>query len=156
LKVLVSDVTGGMPGGTKDKRRKTVKRSAKDTAKDTVAAAMRVLGLRDSEVSILLTDDDGIRGLNKKYRGIDSPTDVLSFSLDDSYMLGDIVVSLERVSVQAKDYCVSFDEELSRLLLHGLLHLLGYDHVTGGRQAKLMKDKEGELLHGLKEEGLLV
>ena len=152
MKVLVSDVTGGAERGGKDKRRKTAKRSAKDTVK----AAMSALGLRESEVSILLTDDDGIRGLNKKYRGIDRPTDVLSFSLDDSYMLGDIVISLERVSVQAKDYCVSFDEELSRLLLHGLLHLLGYDHVTGGRQAKLMKDKEGELLDGLKEEGLLV
>ncbi len=150
--MLVSDVTGGVHGGAKDKRRKTPKRSAKDTVK----AAMSALDLRESEVSILLTDDDGIRGLNKKYRGIDRPTDVLSFSLDDSYMLGDIVVSLERVSVQAKDYCVSFDEELSRLLLHGLLHLLGYDHVTGGRQAKLMKNKEGELLDGLKESGLLV
>ncbi len=152
MKVLVSDVTGGAHGGAKDKRRKTVKRSAKDT----VAAAMSALDLQDSEVSILLTDDDGIRGLNNKYRGIDRPTDGLSFSLNDAYMLGDIVVSLERVSAQAVDYHVTFDEELSRLLVHGLLHLLGYDHVAGGRQAKKMKDKEGELLNGLKEKGLLV
>lgn len=150
--MLVSDVTDGVEGGAEGKGR----RSPKDTARETVAAAMSALGLQDPEVSILLTDDEGIRGLNKQYRDMDRPTDVLSFPLGDSYMLGDIVISLERVSAQAKDYRVTFDEELSRLLLHGLLHLLGYDHVTGGRQAKLMKDKEGELLDGLRESGLLV
>jgi probable rRNA maturation factor len=152
VKVLVNDVTGGVSGAGKDKRKKSLKRSAKDI----VEAAMKALGVRDSEVSILLTDDDGIRGLNKRYRNIDRPTDVLSFPMDDPYMLGDIVVSLESVSAQAVDYSVSFDEELSRLLVHGLLHLLGYDHVSGGRQAKKMKDKEGELLNGLKENGVLI
>lgn len=152
MKVLVDDVTGGVRSASRARGRKTPKRSAKDA----VAAAMGALGLKDSEVSILLTDDDGIRELNKKYRSIDRPTDVLSFSMDDSSMLGDIVVSLERVSAQAAQYGVTFDTELSRLLVHGLLHLLGYDHVPGGRQARLMKDKEGELLNGLRELGLLV
>ncbi len=150
--MLVNDVTGGAGSASKARGRKTPKRSAKDA----VAAAMSALGLKDSEVSILLTDDDGIRELNKKYRGIDRPTDVLSFPMDDSCMLGDIVVSLERVSAQAADYDVTFDTELSRLLVHGLLHLMGYDHVTGGRQALLMKDKERELLDGLKENSVLV
>ncbi len=151
VKVLVNDVTGGVSGAGKDKRKKSPKRSAKDI----VEAAMKSLGLRGSEVSILLTDDDGIRGLNKRYRNIDRPTDVLSFPMDDPYMRGDIVVSLESVSAQAVEYSVSFDEELARLLVHGLLHLIGYDHVIGGRQAKKMKDKEGELLNGLKEDGVL-
>jgi probable rRNA maturation factor len=151
VKVLVNDVTVGVSGAGKDKRMKGVQRSAKDT----IEAVMKALELRGSEVSILLTDDDGIRGLNKRYRNIDRPTDVLSFPMNDPCMLGDIVVSLDSVSAQALDYSVSFDEELSRLLVHGLLHLLGYDHVRGGRQAKKMKDKEGELLNGLKEDGLL-
>ncbi|MEE9543254.1 MAG: rRNA maturation RNase YbeY, partial [Thermodesulfobacteriota bacterium] len=118
LKVLVSYVTEGVQSAFESKSPK----APKDTAKETVAAAMSVLNLQGSEVSILLTDDEGIRGLNKKYRDIDRPTDVLSFPLGDSYMLGDIVVSLERVSAQAKDCHVTFDEELARLLLHGLLH----------------------------------
>ncbi|MEE9543417.1 MAG: rRNA maturation RNase YbeY, partial [Thermodesulfobacteriota bacterium] len=127
--MLVSDVTEGVQVGAEGQERK----APKDTAKETVAAAMGALDLQASEVSILLTDDEGIRELNEMYRDMDRPTDVLSFPLNDSYMLGDIVISLERVSVQAKDYSVSFDEELTRLLMHGLLHLLGYDHVPGGR-----------------------
>ncbi len=151
MKVLLNDVTVGVAGAGKDKRMKGVKRSAKDT----IEAVMKALELCGSEVSILLTDDDGIRGLNKRYRNIDRPTDVLSFPMNDPCMLGDIVVSLDSVSAQALDYSVSFDEELSRLLVHGLLHLLGYDHVRGGRQAKKMKEKEGALLNGLKENGIL-
>lgn len=111
------------------------------------------MGFKDCEVSLLLTGDEGIRELNKKFRRKDKPTDVLSFPMNDDYLLGDIVVSLERARAQAKDFGVTYEEEVSRLLVHGLLHLLGYDHVKGGTQAKKMKAKEEELLGALREGG---
>ncbi len=104
---------------------------------------------------MVLTDDSGIRGLNRRYRGIDRATDVLSFPMEDDYLLGDIIISLDRVDAQAERYGVSREEELSRLFIHGLLHLLGYDHVRGGAQARRMKKKEEELLATLRERGLL-
>ncbi len=112
-------------------------------------------GSTEREVSVLLVDDPGIRELNSRWRNIDSPTDVLSFPMDDPRMLGDVVVSVERARAQAQEYGASLDEELARLLVHGTLHLLGYDHVNGGRQAAKMKRKEEELLAGLKERGMV-
>jgi probable rRNA maturation factor len=106
-------------------------------------------------VSILLTDDTGIKELNNLYRNIDRPTDVLSFPMKDPYMLGDIVISVERAREQAACYGVPFDEELARLIVHGTLHLLGYDHAKGGRQASKMKKKEEELLRGLRVEEVI-
>jgi len=138
--VLVTDTTG-----SREEKKKTRK---------LLLEALVVLGMKDCEVSVLLTDDKGIRDLNRRYRGIDRPTDVLSFPMEDPRMIGDIVVSLERVLAQALDYGVDLEGELSRVLVHGLLHLLGYDHVKGGRQAARMKEKEGELLKGLRDKGL--
>lgn len=96
-----------------------------------------------------MTDDSGIRELNRRYRSIDKPTDVLSFPMDDPLLLGDVVVSVEMARAQARDYGVTCDDEVVRLLVHGTLHLLGYDHVRGGRQAARMKRKEEALLKGL-------
>ncbi|TAN61585.1 rRNA maturation RNase YbeY [bacterium] len=117
--------------------------------------ALEELGLKGSEVSVLITGDEGMRALNKKFRRIDKPTDVLSFPMDESGMLGDIAISVDKVVLQAKEFGVSFEEELARLLIHGLLHLIGYDHVKGGRQAAKMKAKEAVLLNGLKKNGLV-
>lgn len=102
-----------------------------------------------------MTDDSGIKELNRLYRKIDRPTDVLSFPMKDPSMLGDIVVSVDRAEEQAARYGVPFYEELSRLLIHGALHLLGHDHVKGGRQAGEMKKREEELLTELKNEGII-
>lgn len=121
--------------------------------KKLAGAALKRLGLKGRELSILLTDDEGIRGLNRAYRKKDKPTDVLSFPMDDADLLGDIVISIERASSQAYAFRVSEKEELARLVSHGLLHLLGHDHVKGGRQAKEMRAREDELMRGLKEEG---
>jgi probable rRNA maturation factor len=106
-------------------------------------------------VSVLLTDDREIKELNRAYRKIDRPTDVLSFPMKDSRMLGDIVISVDRAEEQAARYGVDLDEELSRLLIHGALHLAGYDHMRGGRQSGEMKKREEELLNELKEEGIV-
>ncbi len=97
----------------------------------------------ECEVSITLTDDEHIHELNRKYRGIDRATDVLSFALHESDepaiifedtesqvdVLGDIVVSVERARAQALEYGHSFRRELIFLIVHGMLHLLGYDHI---------------------------
>ncbi len=118
--------------------------------------AMTVMGVGDGrELSLLLTDDEEIRGLNSRFRGKDRPTDVLSFPMDDDVLLGDIAVSMERARAQADEAGETLEAELARLLVHGLLHLLGYDHVHGGRQAAKMREREEFLLAELKEEGLL-
>lgn len=119
-----------------------------------IETALKGLGYGDAEVSVVVTDNVGIRKLNRKYRKMDRATDVLSFPLNDPYMLGDIVISADKVSSQAEEFMVTEDEELGRLLVHGLLHLLGYDHVIGGRQAREMKEKEEELMGLLKRKGL--
>lgn len=118
-------------------------------------AALEGLGFDDCELSVLLTDDKGIRELNSEYRGKDKPTDVLSFPMGDPYMLGDVVISMERARAQAVEFGVSEGEELARLMVHGILHLLGHDHVKGGRQASKMKESEKALLGLLKEKGLV-
>jgi len=118
-------------------------------------AALEGLGCKDVELSILLTDDEGIRELNRDYRGRDKPTDVLSFPMEDDYMLGDVVISMERAREQAVEFKVSEDEELARLLVHGILHLMGHDHVKGGRQAKRMKEEEKALLKLIKKKGII-
>lgn len=106
----------------------------------------------DTEVSILLTDDESIRILNRDYREIDAPTDVLSFSqtegeeiTGDGNLLGDIVISVDTAQRQAKEQGHSLEEEMRMLLVHGLLHLLGYDHAEP-EEEKAMFEKQAELL----------
>lgn len=93
----------------------------------------------NAEVSIVFVDDDYIAGLNLQYRGIDGPTDVLSFAMlegpdmpgdEDEPMLGDVVISMETARRQAGEYGHSFIREVAYLTVHGVLHLLGYDHKT--------------------------
>ncbi len=116
------------------------------------------LRLGDTELSICLTDDAGIRELNSQYRGKDKATDVLSFPMEEDELgcegfgdagarvLGDVAISVETARRQAESYGVTFYEEMARLLTHGILHLIGFDHVNGGRQAALMKREEEHLL----------
>jgi probable rRNA maturation factor len=108
-----------------------------------------------TEVSILFTDDKFIRSLNSKYRGIDKPTDVLSFSLQEGIvkspevesdkLLGDIIISAETAQKQAYILNHSIEKELAVLLIHGLLHLTGYDHEKD-KNYKIMREKESEIL----------
>jgi len=108
-----------------------------------------------TEVSILFTDDKFIRSLNNKYRGIDKPTDVLSFSLQEGVvkspevesdkLLGDIIISAETAQKQADALNHSIEKELTVLLIHGLLHLTGYDHEKD-KDYKIMREKESEIL----------
>ncbi len=111
---------------------------------------MRALGRQDDELSILLVDDADIQNLNRQHRNRDSATDVLSFpQMDDddfiSHMLGDVVISVETAERQAKEHHFSLEQELVLLLIHGLLHLLGYDHERSPEDEKAMKAKTWEL-----------
>jgi rRNA maturation RNase YbeY len=111
---------------------------------------LRALERLDDELSVLLVDDATIQNLNRQHRSIDSATDVLSFpQMEDdefiSHMLGDVVISVETAKRQAVEHHFSLEQELVLLLLHGLLHLLGYDHERSPQDEKLMKEKTWEL-----------
>jgi probable rRNA maturation factor len=89
------------------------------------------MGKSDSSVTIAFVSDRKIRELNRQFRGLDKPTDVLSFPDDNnSHNLGDIAISAETAARQAKENGLTFESEISQLMLHGLLHLSGYDHET--------------------------
>jgi len=92
--------------------------------------ALNVIGKSDHSATIAFVSDKRIRELNRQFRGVDKATDVLSFPAEEETNLGDVAVSVETAATQAKENGLSFDEEISQLILHGLLHLCGYDHET--------------------------
>ncbi len=111
------------------------------------------------EVSVTFTDNEGIHELNKKYREVDKPTDVLSFPLFDydgvseeppvdemMPNLGDIVISLEKAKEQAREYGHSFERETAFLCVHSMLHLLGYDHEKSEEEDIEMRSKQSEIM----------
>ena len=111
------------------------------------------------EVSVTFTDNEGIHALNKKFREVDKPTDVLSFPLFDfegetdeppvdeiMSNLGDIVISLERAKEQADEYGHSFEREVAFLCVHSMLHLLGYDHEISEEDDIEMRSKQTEIM----------
>jgi len=135
------------------------------------AALLRLLGLKDAELSILLVNDRQMKELNHKYRGIDRTTDVLSFPQHSAkvpkcqsakanekkvyglwdygtkeLLLGDVVINLQAGKRQAPEHRLSFNEELRLLLVHGILHLIGYDHERSKYAERKMRIKERELL----------
>ena len=103
------------------------------------------------EVSVLLTNDKEIRKLNKRYRNIDKPTNVLSFAIasdtivNQLRMIGDIVVSKEKILSEAKDQNKAFNDHLAHIVIHGLLHLLDFTHDSN-EDSIIMENKEVELL----------
>ena len=96
------------------------------------ARAADAIGRNESLATIAFVSDKTIRQLNRQFRGIDKATDVLSFPAgdNDEANLGDIAISVDTASAQAKENGLKFDEEVAQLILHGLLHLCGYDHET--------------------------
>ncbi len=101
------------------------------------------------EVSLTFTDNEKIRVLNKKFRNIDRATDVLSFPLFESGMLGDIVLSLERAREQAEEFGHSFEREAAFLTVHSVLHLLGYDHETSEADEADMRRRQTTIMENL-------
>jgi probable rRNA maturation factor len=99
---------------------------------------LETMGKGASSVTIAFVSDRQIRDLNKQFRGIDKATDVLSFPSDTDHELGDIAISLETAERQAEENDLNLDGEIAQLILHGLLHLSGYDHETdNGEMNKL-------------------
>jgi probable rRNA maturation factor len=126
------------------------------------------LGETDWEVSLLLCDDETIRELNARYRKLDRPTDVLSFpqtegeglpaaagrGLEGRVTAGDVVISLDRLKANSREFGVSEDEELRRLLVHGFLHLAGRDHAGDGAAEPMLAEQEA-ILEALRAERIL-
>lgn len=117
----------------------------------------------DTELSISVIGDRSIRVINREYLGKDRPTNVISFSLQEGEFgginpgaLGDVIISADTAAKEAEDGGICFFERLSFLLLHGILHLCGYDHERSGEsEAEKMRHKELQLFKILKKEGLL-
>jgi probable rRNA maturation factor len=123
------------------------------------------LGYHGSELSILLVDDDEMQQLNRQYLSRDHPTNVLAFPMRDDEgshlhpaLLGDVVISTETAEREALDRRVTLEEEMALLLIHGILHLLGYDHEDAPEKAGAMEAKEQEIMArlGLGDIGLNV
>jgi probable rRNA maturation factor len=93
---------------------------------------LAAIGKSDSSVTIAFVSDQKIRKLNKQFRGIDKATDVLSFPSDEAVQLGDIAISIQTAERQARENGLTLNGEIAQLILHGLLHLSGYDHETDG------------------------
>ena len=113
-----------------------------------------------AEVDVTIVDDELIKEMNTQFRNIDASTDVLSFPLgmngvydinpeNDAAMLGDVVISIEHALSQADLYGHGFEREVAFLTIHSVLHLLGYDHVNGGIEKTIMREKEEKILDSL-------
>ncbi len=135
---------------------------AEPTIVQAVTAVLAEAGKEQAEVSVLVTGDERIQELNREWRGVDEPTDVLSFALaegedepalaavpDAPEILGDVVISWPRAEVQAAEYGHPLRRELAFLAVHGTLHLLGYDHEKGVSASRAMREAEEAILSGL-------
>ena len=123
-----------------------------ESLENQIKTILPLLNCQNKELSILLTDDEKIRKLNKQYRNKNIPTDVLSFSQNEGEenglehnLLGDIVISITTAMRQSSEHNLSIDEEIVLLLIHGILHLLGFDHERSDEEDTYMKEKTSEL-----------
>ncbi len=96
-------------------------------------------------LSLVFVSDETIRRINKEYLGKDTPTDVIAFSYDDEDVWGEIYISIDRAAEQANQYSVSYNEELTRLIIHGMLHLAGYEDTHPERK-KIMFERQEMLV----------
>jgi rRNA maturation RNase YbeY len=123
----------------------TVKKTVRKITEDLLTS----LRLPDRDLSVLFVDNKKIRDLNKKFFDKDYPTNVISFSYIDglpSEVMGDIVISLERAREEAVSLSIPFHERLFALIVHGIVHILGYDHVKDKNEARKMRYREKKLL----------
>ena len=140
------------------------RRNAAALIKKAAAAALEAEGVESAIISVMLTDDEGIRRVNSEFRGVDRPTDVLSFPLNEltpgafdpddcetdpvtgAVMLGDMMISLPRCEAQGEEFGHGFAHELQYLSVHSVLHLLGYDHLDEGPMKRQMREREKAIM----------
>ncbi len=132
--------------------------------KKAAAMALRAEGVGQAIISVMLTDDEGIRSVNREFRGVDRATDVLSFPLNElqpgafdpadcetdpetgAVLLGDMMISVPRCAEQGEDFGHGYEREIMYLTVHSVLHLLGYDHVDEGEMKQQMRQREKEIM----------
>jgi probable rRNA maturation factor len=141
-------------------RRGAGKKYPARTAKNVAVEILRLLKLERAELSLALVGNREIRKLNARYRKKDYATDVLSFGAAERFpgpvpLLGDVVISVDKAQAQAKAGGRTLEEELTALLIHGILHLLGYDHERSARAARVMQSLERKVYRALCERGVL-
>lgn len=122
---------------------------------------LRQEGMEEAcELSVLLTDDGGIHEINREFRQVDKPTDVLSFPMGDMdprtgrLLLGDMVLNVDRARTQGEEFGHGADHELLYLTVHSVLHLLGYDHVDEGEMKREMRAREKAVMAVLEPQGI--
>ena len=128
--------------------------------KRVAGAVLQLIGAQEAELSLALIGNAEMRQLNAKYRHKDYPTDVLSFPVANdlpagSQLLGDVVISIDKAVEQARERQRTLDQEVVTLLVHGIVHLLGYDHERSAKDARIMTRKEKKIARQLCERGLL-
>lgn len=132
-----------------------------DLLRDFISFALNKLSLKNVMFNVIIINDESIHKINKEYRGVDRPTDVITFALEDDKsittpqvrVLGDVYISYDKVISQANEYGHSTKREICFLAVHGLLHLLGYDHMNKEDEEKMF-GLQKELLnsYGIKKE----
>lgn len=133
-------------------------RIAHEEIKKKAKTILNALECHDGELSILIVDDPEIARLNKTYLGRSGPTNVIAFSMREGpfgkinpNLMGDVVISLDTAAREAQDASISVESRLDQLLIHGILHLFGFDHEKTSEQAKAMRMKEEQLLKLLQD-----
>ncbi len=113
----------------------------------------------EGELSVMITDDKEMTGYNEKYLGRKGPTNVIAFPMREGefsgitpYLLGDVLISADTALKESKEAGISFDERINELIIHGILHLFGYDHENSEEEAEKMDKKTKELMMLLKKE----
>lgn len=123
-------------------------------------AVLEIAGQKAAELSLALIGNGEMQKLNARYRLKDYPTDVLSFPGGDDLphavpLLGDVIISVDKAAQQARERRHSLDHEMVTLLIHGVVHLLGYDHERSAKEARVMKRQERRIYRQLCERGLI-
>ena len=141
-------------------RRNSGKQIASSKLKKIAEKILDLLEQGSAELSLVLVGNDEIQRLNRKFRGKDYPTDVLSFPVENGppgpeRLLGDVIISVDKAREQAKERGRSFDEEMVTLLIHGVVHLLGYDHERSAKDARAMTRLEKRIYRALCEQEIL-
>jgi len=127
-----------------------ISKDLKALLKKRAFATLKFFDIANAMLDIYITDDTEIRDLNLTYRQKDKPTDVLSFNINEYvgefYYLGEIVISYQTAQKQADEYGVSLEQELTRLLVHGIVHLMGYDHELSNEDHNVFFEKQENAL----------